>query len=95
MAVIWRINPIAYLYWRQWEEGCILFNASAAQTHLLNELATTVLKLLQQAPCSIIDLSEHLATYFDIDWDHAAGQTYLQSVLNELDELGLIEPYIP
>ena len=94
MAVSWHINPSICLHWRHWEEAYILFNAASAQTHMLNEFGKTVLQLLEEAPRNTIDLSERLALRFAMEWDDQA-QFYLQSVLADLDQLGLIEPCVP
>lgn len=94
MAAIWRINSIARLRWRHWEEGYILFNAASAQTHLLNEFGKTVVELLQQAPCGAAELSGRVAARLDLEWNVEA-QRYLQNFLVDLDELGLIEPVTP
>ncbi len=94
MIAIWCINSLACLHWRHWEEGYILFNAASAQTHMLNEFGKAVLELLQEAPNSVIDLGKQLAVHFALEWDNRA-QFYLQSVLADLDQLGLIEPYVP
>ena len=94
MTGFWRINPAVCLHWRHWEEAYVLFNAASAQTHLLNDFGMDVLDILKQAPHSAPELSERLASHFQIEWDNQA-QSYLQSLLVNLDELGLIEPCVP
>ncbi len=94
MTAVWRINSIARLHWRHWEEAYILFNAASAQTHMLNEFGKAVLELLAQTPHSTAELSRPLAARLALDWN-AEAQRYLQDLLVDLDELGLIEPVTP
>jgi PqqD family protein of HPr-rel-A system len=89
-ASVWRINPASRLHWRHWEEEYIVFNEASAHTHLFNEFGAVVLQLLQEAPRSTPQLAKELVSQYDIKMD-AECWSYFQSLLADLDELGLIE----
>jgi len=90
----WGLNPVCVLHWCNWEEGYILFNVASGQTHFLNELGAAILKLFEQAaaPLSIHEIREQLAARYDLIID-AEMQSYIGSLLVDLDGVGLIKPH--
>ena len=89
----WGLNPACILHWKYWEEDYILFNEASGQTHFLNELGAAILKLFEQAaaPLNINEIYERLAASCDLIID-TEMQSYIGSLLVDLDGLGLIEP---
>ena len=89
----WQLNPIGCLHWRSWDrEQYILFNVASSQTHVLNELGAAVVRLLEKNPLNTEELSDQLGAYYDglvVDTELA---TAIDSLLETLDTLGLIEP---
>ena len=81
------------MHWRYWEEGYILFNATSGQTHFLNEMGAAVLKSLKEAvvPLNTNQIYEQIAADYNLIIDTPL-QSYIGSLLMDLDRLGLIEP---
>lgn len=86
------MNPQARLHWLVCGELHIVFNAASGQTHVLNELGTAILRLFAQLPLSFAEVAEHLVTqYTELHLDEELCAA-VESLLFELDALGLIEP---
>lgn len=89
----WHLNPYVCLHWLSWGSDYILFNAASGQTHVLNELGAAILRLLDSNPLSNSDIGRQLVTqYHDLCLDSELS-TAIDQLLEELDNLGLIEPY--
>jgi PqqD family protein of HPr-rel-A system len=78
------------LLWKQWGDECIVYNVTSGNTHLVNATVAKVLRRLDQQPGTLRELSEYLASEFDIDSDQEVIQ-HLEQLINHLDELGLIQ----
>jgi len=91
-ASVWRINPVSRLHWRHWEEEYIVFNEASSHTHILNEFGAAILQLLQEAPRSTAQLTQALVSLYEIKMELECW-SYFQSLLADLDELGLIESH--
>lgn len=92
--VAWRINPNSILLWWRFEsENFIVFNQASGQTHIVNELCTDALHVLQQLLLDSPTLAEALAQrndfFLDEEWSN-----YIDNMLADLDQWGLIEPVI-
>lgn len=88
----WRLNPHCKLHWRRWDNDHVLFNAASGQTHFLNELGALTLQLLSQQALDGQTLIQALADHFD---DFVLDEEllgYVDTMLEDLDNLGLIEP---
>ena len=54
----WRAIPTTALTWREWDGEFVVFNHETGSTHLLDELAGTVLRQLSEAEdaATVLDL---------------------------------------
>ena len=54
----WRVVPRTALTWREWDDELVVFNHETGSTHLLDELAGTLLRKLSEAEdaATVVDL---------------------------------------
>jgi PqqD family protein of HPr-rel-A system len=81
----------AELRWKSWPDSDVVFNLASGNTHLLTPLAAQILRKLEIEPADCYQLAERIASEADI----ASGDDLVESVsnlLDNLDNLGLIEP---
>jgi PqqD family protein of HPr-rel-A system len=86
----WRVAAASDLHWRHWDDEFVVFNTASGQTHLLNPLGATALRLLE-TPLSVESLCEHLAEVHSIEID-AELQRAVYELVQEMDRIGLIDP---
>jgi PqqD family protein of HPr-rel-A system len=88
------LPPASRLAWKSWDDSpdWIVYDVNTRDTHLLDELAAFVLKLLENGPQAQEELAAQLVREFDIE---PAGQSdamqYIANLLPRLRDLGLIE----
>jgi PqqD family protein of HPr-rel-A system len=89
---IYKINSSSTLHFHNF--GCghsIVFDEASGQTHKVNELCLDALEALQQSSISSQAIAETLARCNDFSLDEE-WHTYINEMLTDLDQLGLIEP---
>lgn len=86
----WQVVDAAELSWRFWDDQFIVFNPASGDTHLLNPLAGEALQRLQQGPADVPELARHAASNLGLAPDELLSQE-IETLLDELDELGLVE----
>ena len=69
-----------------WGEQCALYHAESGDTHLLNKMDLDILQRINKTPISAKDLAMEFAQMFD-----GEAAQYIQALLSNLAELGLIE----
>ncbi len=88
---IWRLVPGQRLQYRCWDGECVLYNDLSGDTHLLDEFALALLEQLQAAP----QAAAQLAAAFDLDGvadpDADDDAAMLQTVLDDLAALHLVD----
>lgn len=77
--------------WREWEGESIVFNVNSGNTHLLTSTAVDVLRLLEKEALSASEISDHLISMVGISSDEEVISN-VETLLKNLDHLGLIEP---
>ncbi len=82
------------LLWREWNGDFVVFNPASGDTHLRNTSAGGILRLLEESPATVSDLSHVIARHSD-ESPGAELENRVMALLTELDELGLIEPVDP
>jgi len=88
----WRLNPTCQLHWRCWDSDYILFNVASGQTHFLNDLGAFTLELVAEQTLDKEALLEALALRFEDFVIDDELREYVATMLEDLDNLGLIEP---
>jgi len=71
---------------RCWGEQCAVYHRESGDTHLINKVDASILQRINEKPISVKDLS----VAFEHVFDDGASQ-YIQALLSNLAELGLIE----
>jgi len=89
----WRLNQACHVLWRHSDDGeYILYNISSSQTHYLNELGAEALRQLEHQSFSAPELLAHFAAQYENFASDIESSLYVQELLADLDNLGLIEP---
>ncbi|HPF58937.1 MAG TPA: HPr-rel-A system PqqD family peptide chaperone [Candidatus Competibacteraceae bacterium] len=89
----WRLNPVVNLHWLELCDkngNRLIFNEASGKTHVVSELCSEVLNFFQ---CRMLDdqqILDRLLDMYDIDEEELS--IYVDNMLINLDELGLIEP---
>ncbi len=42
--------PSGSLLWREWDDGCVIFNLATGETHYLDDFTAYLLRLVESAP---------------------------------------------
>lgn len=87
---MWRLTAGQQLRWRSWGDESVLYNDLSGDTHLLDDSAMLVLRLLQRAAQPEALLADALCAEFDTDHDAASAQD-TADLLASLSALSLIE----
>jgi PqqD family protein of HPr-rel-A system len=90
----WRLNPVGCLHLQRWADEYVLFNAASGKTHFLNELSMRTLQLGARDLLNKEKIINQLTTLYDdfiLDDDVL---NYIQDMLQDLEEQGLIEPVL-
>ena len=86
MTIAWRAVE---LLWREWEGDSVVFNVNSGNTHLLNSTTVEVLRLLEKEALSTGEISDRLMAGLSSDEEVINN---VETLLKNLDHLGLIEP---
>ncbi|MFZ2295022.1 MAG: HPr-rel-A system PqqD family peptide chaperone [Polaromonas sp.] len=87
-----QLNPLIQLYWRQFDEYWVLFEALSGQTHQMSSVTAAVLMCYEASPPrSTAALLAALVSDFGIAVDVTQAAQVL-AVVDQLAALGLIVP---
>ena len=86
----WRIVPGYELLWFEGDDGHVVYHSGSGDTHLIDDAAADLLRLLQSGP----QVPEALAARLAEDDRLVIVETseYTARLLHELARLGLVEP---
>lgn len=88
--LLWRASTPEGLSWRVLDGECLLHDASAGRTHLLDAVSAAVLDRIVEQPSSERALRVWLAAQWDVP-DDAAVHGVLQQALQQLAAIDLVE----
>jgi PqqD family protein of HPr-rel-A system len=91
MDAAWKGVESHELMWSSWDDEFVVYRVASGDTHQLSPLAVEVLHVLQQAPVSLKQLTEHIAAALQVPCDDAL-MVYVDEILDSLKRSGLIEP---
>lgn len=94
VVVMWRLKRLASLHWRCWDEEWVLYNQGSGDTHVLDAFTALTLMALEEGPANSTQLLTHLGAHLAGANDGAkaaAAQEKMQTVLQQLERVGLIE----
>ncbi len=87
---VWSVAEGACLHWGEWDGEFILFHENSANTHQLNLVAATALKLLIEEPVNSETLTQMTASRLELDIDTALRDD-IDQLLTQLKALGIIQ----
>ena len=89
MPRVWRpLEGVGFLE-KNWGDDYLVWSELTGQTHLLDLLSATVLRLLQQAPTAANELAERVAQTLKLESDNLL--TVVEQTLADFERLGLAE----
>jgi PqqD family protein of HPr-rel-A system len=90
-----RYRASTALVWRSWgEDAVVVYHRESADVHLLDSLAAEMLRSLETCPATPSELVSQLAASTRLAPDDDVIR-YIDKLLDELEELGLVEPLPP
>lgn len=90
VPLVWRACTPGGLSWRVLDGECLLHDAGAGRTHLLDAVSAAVLDRIVEQPTSESALRVWLAAELDVP-DDAAVHGVLQQALQQLAAIDLVE----
>ena len=87
---MWRLSAGQQLRWRSWCDESVLYNDLSGDTHLLDDSAMYVLRLLQRAAQPEAALVDALCAEFEAEHDADSARDTAE-LLASLSALSLIE----
>ena len=87
----WGVSQQKTLHWRQWGDDAVVFDEEAGQTHFVNLMTLTTLKILERKNYTLVDLNEQVGEELNLEVDNDL-QVAVGQIVKRFDELGLIEP---
>jgi PqqD family protein of HPr-rel-A system len=86
----WRIIPGYELLWFEGDDGHVVYHGGSGDTHLIDDAASSLLRLLQSGPQTSLVLSAQLIEQGRVAAEDAPEYTAM--LLQELARQGLVEP---
>lgn len=87
---IWKLNSLASLHWRCWNDEWAVFDVGSGQTHQMNTLAATTVMMFESGPMNLDALCSQVAADLSLP-NSAEIETVLEDALAHLVAVGLIE----
>lgn len=84
------------LVWKTWDDSSssVVFHVPSRQTHLLDELTSTVLRVMKNGIHTVESVAEQLICEFELDSEAKADAVrFVTAAIPRLAELGLIRGF--
>jgi PqqD family protein of HPr-rel-A system len=88
--IAWKLVEPSELHWRHWDDQFVVYNAASGDTHVLQQPAGEILRLIERSPAESSRLTAELASLLDLPADEDLS-LQVERLLQELSELNLIE----
>lgn len=88
--MVWKLNEMASLSWRCWNDEWAVFDVGSGQTHQMDTLTAAALMIVEVAPASTSELLIKVAEDFSVPNDSILSDV-LSDILMRLETTGLIE----
>ena len=89
----WHVPNDNQLFFEEWEDEAVVYNSKSGETHRLNDLAASLLKIIQRQPGSINLFTEQVNNLYEVE-DQLDLERQLNGLISQFDTLGLIEPLV-
>ena len=91
---LWKVGGNRQLLWRSWDNESVVFDPLSGDTHVLNQIASQALKILEVDAVDAAKLSHRIADQLNLQDDEALLR-HMERLLIKFEDLGLIEPQSP
>jgi PqqD family protein of HPr-rel-A system len=86
-----RLAVTGALIWREWDDGCVVFNRATGETHYLDNFTSYLLRLVESAPRSAEELTATVCA--ELGQERAdALEAQVAKALRNFEALALLEP---
>lgn len=92
--LIWHLNPLLKLHWRDWGGDAVVLESTSGQTHQLDRLTAAVVAAFEESPATSADLCARLATDLS-DVDAVQLQALILPIIDRLALMGWLRPALP
>ena len=90
----WRLEPLAELHWRHFDEEWVAFEAASGDTHQFDAISAAVLMCLESQPQDLDSLAGAIAAELNLTDSEDLPQR-IENLIEQLTGLGLVEPLAP
>lgn len=90
---LWRLAEDQNPDWRCWNGVYVVFNSLSGETHTLDIASGTILRRIMEGPASAQELDSELGRLLRIENIDALSEA-VDTILQQLDEIAFIEPYV-
>ena len=87
--MLWRLNELVDLSWRNWQDEWVVFDTGSGQTHQLDALTAATLMTIEAGDLQISELVSQVAETLNIDVNSELNNA-LQGILDRLVAADLI-----
>ena len=87
----WRLVPGIELLWRSWSDESVVFNTGSGDCYLLNLIEAETLRSIERSDWAFAELSEQVAGALDAGDLKLELEQYLEKLLTQFQEVGLVE----
>src|SRR5262245_12790415 len=87
----WGLVPNSSLHWKIWDDHCVVFNSASGQTHLLDPVPALLLRQIDDGCSDFVELISRTTELLEVDLTPEVRRA-LEQTLEQLDNLGFIEP---
>ena len=85
-----QMNPLSDLVYKIWDDEVVLYDDASGHTHLVDVSVLVIIEALQKEPQDFSTLVAMLMDQFD-DANELEASDYLQKIVSQLQDIGLIE----
>lgn len=84
-----RLAAPGLLDWREWDDGCVVFNRATGETHYLDNFTSYLLRLIEADARTVLELTETVCAGLGQERSvHLEGQ--IITALRNFDALALV-----
>jgi PqqD family protein of HPr-rel-A system len=86
-----RLAVTGALVWREWDDGCVVFNRATGETHYLDTFTSYLLRLVESAARAPEELIDTVCTELGHERS-AVLEAQIARALRNFETLALLEP---
>lgn len=86
-----RLAVTGALAWREWDDGCVVFNRATGETHYLDTFTSYLLRLVESATRTLEELIDTVCAELGHERS-AVLEAQITRALRNFEALALVEP---